>query len=83
VAAVATSSRPECHALAIMNLPATATTSIAVSSLYGGTITLFSNTLKKPASSSASSPRQPLGRHRSADPPQHKSDLAEMLANRP
>lgn len=47
VAAVATSSGQNANALALLNIARSGDHIIAVSSLYGGTVSLFANTLKK------------------------------------
>lgn len=47
VAAVATSSGQNANTLAIMNIARSGDHIVAISSLYGGTVSLFSNTLKK------------------------------------
>ncbi len=47
VAAVATSSGQNANALALMNIARCGDHIVALSSLYGGTVSLFSNTLKK------------------------------------
>ena len=82
VAAVATSSGQTANALAILNLCTCGEHIVAVSSLYGGTVSLFSNTLKKMGVSVTfvdpeASPEEIAKAFR----PETKALFAEALAN--
>ena len=82
VAAVATSSGQNANALAIQNMARCGDHVIAVSSLYGGTVSLFSNTLKKAGIEfSFVSPAASVADIEAAIRPNTKAIFAEMLAN--
>lgn len=82
VAAVATSSGQNANALAIMNIASAGDHIVAVSSLYGGTVSLFSNTLKKTGLKfTFISPESAESEIEAAIQPNTKAVFAETLAN--
>lgn len=82
VAAVATSSGQNANALALMNIARCGDHIVAVSSLYGGTVSLFSNTLKKTGLSfTFVSPEVSEEELEAAIRPETKAVFAEVLAN--
>ena len=82
VAAVATSSGQNANALAIQNIARCGDHIIAVSSLYGGTVSLFSNTLKKAGIEfSFVPPTASVADIEATIRPNTKAIFAEMLAN--
>lgn len=82
VAAVATSSGQNANALAIMNIASAGDHIVAVSSLYGGTVSLFSNTLKKTGLKfTFISPEASESEIEAAIQPNTKAVFAETLAN--
>ncbi|MGE4564974.1 MAG: O-acetylhomoserine aminocarboxypropyltransferase/cysteine synthase family protein [Victivallaceae bacterium] len=81
-AAVATTSGQTANALAIMNLASSGDHVVAVSSLYGGTVSLFSNTLKKSGIRfTFISPEATDAEIDAAVLPETKAVFAETLAN--
>ena len=82
VAAVATSSGQTANALALMNIARTGDHIVAVSSLYGGTVSLFTNTLKKTGILfTMISPEATEEEIQAAIQPNTKAIFAETLAN--
>ena len=82
VAAVATSSGQTANALALMNIARTGDHVVAVSSLYGGTVSLFTNTLKKTGILfTMISPEASEEEIQAAVQPNTKAIFAETLAN--
>ena len=82
VAAVATSSGQTANALALMNIARTGDHVVAVSSLYGGTVSLFTNTLKKTGILfTMISPEATEEEIQAAIQPNTKAIFAETLAN--
>lgn len=82
VAAVATSSGQTANALALMNIARTGDHVVAVSSLYGGTVSLFTNTLKKTGILfTMISPEATEAEIQAAIQPNTKAIFAETLAN--
>lgn len=82
VDAVATSSGQTANALALMNIARAGDHVVAVSSLYGGTVSLFTNTLKKTGISfTMISPESSAEEIQAAIKPNTKAVFAEMLAN--
>ena len=82
VAAVATSSGQNANTLAIMNIARSGDHIVAISSLYGGTVSLFSNTLKKMGVEfTFVLPDAPIGELEAAIRPNTKAIFAEVLAN--
>jgi len=82
VAAVSTSSGQNANLLAIMNIARCGDHILAVSSLYGGTVSLFSNTLKKTGLNfTFISPEATEAELEAAIRPGTKAIFAEMLAN--
>lgn len=82
VMAVATSSGQNANALALMNIARCGDHVVAVSSLYGGTVSLFTNTLKKTGLNfSFVSPESTEEELEAAIRPGTKAIFAEMLAN--
>ncbi len=82
VAAVATSSGQNANALALLNIARSGDHIVAASSLYGGTVSLFSNTLKKTGLSfTFVSPDVSEEELEAAIRPETKAVFAEMLAN--
>ena len=82
VAAVATSSGQAANAMAIMNLAQAGDHVVAASSLYGGTVSLFSNTLKKSGISfTFISPEASEAEIAAAIRPETRAIFAEVLAN--
>ena len=82
VAAVATSSGQTANALALMNIARTGDHVVAVSSLYGGTVSLFTNTLKKTGILfTMISPEATEAEIQAAIQPNTKAVFAETLAN--
>ncbi len=82
VAAVATSSGQTANALALMNIARTGDPVVAVSSLYGGTVSLFTNTLKKTGILfTMISPEATEAEIQAAIQPNTKAIFAETLAN--
>ncbi len=82
VAAVAVSSGQTANAMAIMNLASSGDHIVAVSSLYGGTVSLFSNTLKKAGIRfTFISPEADEETISAAVEPNTKAVFAETLAN--
>lgn len=82
VMAVATSSGQNANALALMNIARCGDHVVAVSSLYGGTVSLFTNTLKKTGLNfSFVSPEATEEELEAAIRPGTKAIFAEMLAN--
>jgi O-acetylhomoserine (thiol)-lyase len=82
VAAVATSSGQNANALALLNIARSGDHIIAVSSLYGGTVTLFANTLKKAGLEfSFVPPEVTLAEIDALVRPNTRAIFAEMLAN--
>lgn len=82
VAAVATSSGQAANALALLNIAAHGDHVIAISSLYGGTVALFSNTLKKAGIEvSFISPDAEPAAIEALIRPTTRALFAEMLAN--
>ncbi len=82
VAAVATTSGQTANALAIMNLASSGDHVVAVSSLYGGTVSLFSNTLKRSGIRfTFISPEATDAEIDAAVLPETKALFAETLAN--
>ena len=82
VAAVATSSGQNANALALLNIARCGDHVVAASSLYGGTVSLFSNTLKKAGLSfTFVSPDVSEEELEAAIRPETKALFAEMLAN--
>ena len=82
VAAVATSSGQTANALALMNIARTGDHVVAVSSLYGGTVSLFTNTLKKTGITfTMISPNSTEEEIQAAIQPNTKAVFAETLAN--
>ena len=83
VAAVATSSGQTANALALMNIARTGDHVVAVSSLYGGTVSLFTNTLKKTGILfTMISPEATEAEIQAAIQPNTKAIFAETLALR-
>ncbi len=82
VMAVGTSSGQNANALSIMNIARCGDHIVAVSSLYGGTVSLFSNTLKKTGINfTFISPESTEAEIEAAIRPGTKALFAEMLAN--
>jgi len=82
VMAVATSSGQNANALALLNIARCGDHILAVSSLYGGTVSLFSNTLKKTGLNfTFISPEATEAELEAAIRPGTKAIFAEMLAN--
>lgn len=82
VAAVATSSGQNANALALLNLARSGDHIIAVSSLYGGTVALFANTLKKAGLEFSFVPPEVTPAEIAAlVRPNTRAIFAEMLAN--
>ena len=82
VAAVATSSGQAANAMAIMNLAQTGDHVVAASSLYGGTVSLFANTLKKSGIAfTFISPEATDAEIDAAIRPETRAIFAEVLAN--
>lgn len=82
VAAVATSSGQNANALALLNIARCGDHVVAVSSLYGGTVSLFTNTLKKTGLSfTFVSPEASEEELQAAIRPETKAIFAEVLAN--
>ncbi len=82
VAAVGTSSGQNANALALLNIARCGDHVVAVSSLYGGTVSLFTNTLKKTGLSfTFVSPDASEEELEAAIRPETKAVFAEMLAN--
>ena len=82
VAAVATSSGQNANALALLNIARSGDHIIAVSSLYGGTVALFTNTLKKAGLEfSFVSPEVTPAEIDALVRPNTRAIFAEMLAN--
>ena len=82
VAAVALSSGQAANAMALMNLAEAGDHVVAVSSLYGGTVSLFTNTLKKCGITfTFISPDADDAAIRAAIQPNTKAVFAEVLAN--
>lgn len=82
VAAVATSSGQNANALALLNIARSGDHIITVSSLYGGTVSLFSNTLKKAGLEfSFVSPEVTPAEIDALVRPNTRAIFAEMLAN--
>ncbi len=82
VAAVATTSGQTANALALMNIASSGDHIVAVSSLYGGTVSLFSNTLKKSGIRfTFISPEATDAEIDAAVEPRTKAVFAETLAN--
>ncbi len=82
VAAVATSSGQSANALALLNIARSGDHVVAISSLYGGTVSLFTNTFKKMGIEftfvlPTASPEEIAGAIR----PNTKAVFAEVLAN--
>ncbi len=82
VGAVATSSGQNANALSILNIARSGDHIVAVASLYGGTVSLFSNTLKKMGISfTFISPEASEKEIQGAIRPNTKALFSEMLAN--
>ena len=82
VAAVALSSGQTANAMAVMNIASAGDHIVAVSSMYGGTVSLFTNTLKRAGISfTFVSPDATAGELDAAFRPETKAVFAEMLAN--
>ncbi len=82
VAAVATSAGQTANAIAILNICTCGEHFVAVSSLYGGTVSLFSNTLKKMGVEvTFVDPEASLEEIRQAFRPNTKALFAEAVAN--
>jgi len=82
VAAVATSAGQTANAMALMNLASAGDRVVAVSSLYGGTVTLFSHTLRRAGIIvDFISPEADEAEIEAAIKPETKAVFAEVLAN--
>ena len=82
VAAVALSSGQTANAMAVMNIASAGDHIVAVSSMYGGTVSLFTNTLKRAGISfTFVSPESTAEELDAAFRPETKAVFAEMLAN--